>query len=173
MIRCLIAACVSLFLTVSQSHAQDLQKRIVVLTHSQIAALPTVPVEIVPAPGVGRAIELVQAYAVSNWYPIDQYSNISHEGFLTFALWYGDKEYQASDWGNISPFGNNINKPMWRFLPWLAVASDSTRALRLSANYIDNLPLLLRVTNGANGNFTGGHASNTLTVTVFYFLVDL
>lgn len=173
MTRRFVIVCSVLLSLVIPAQAQDIQKRTVVLTDSQIAALPTTAVEIVPAPGVGKAIELLQAFVVGNWVVADHYTNVADEGFLSFALWYGDFEYMGSDWGDISPFGNTINKPMWRFLPWVPLGVSVTRTLDLSANYIDNLPIYAMVTNGANGNFTGGNSANTLTITIYYLVVDL
>lgn len=178
MMRALGVLCLLAWASVAHAQTPDCQghlcKIVVTVSHAQIQQLPSTDAAIVPAPGAGKAIVLVRAYAVGSWQATDGYTNVSQVGFLQVGLYYGAEEFQASNIGDISPF-RLADRPTWNFLPSIQGAPTDTppRAEDLSADYIDNLPLNLAVTNGSAGDFTGGHSANTLTVTVYYLVVDL
>lgn len=170
---CVAAWMLSLGMAQAQTPA-TVYAETVTLTDAQIRALPSTSVQVVPAPGAGKALVFLRAVAVGSWTAANGYTNVSQVGFLQVAIYYGAEEYQASDLGDVSPFGIE-SRPMWQFQPWTAPAAtgQSPRADDLSALDVENVPFRFVVTNGSAGDFTGGNAANTLTVTVYYLVVDL
>lgn len=61
--------------------------------------------------------------------------------------------------------------PIWLLSPFADVTAGASAYNSLSD--FQNQPLMFRMTNGAVGNLTGGHASNTLTVSVPYSVLDV
>jgi hypothetical protein len=138
-----------------------------VLTDAQIKALPSTPVELVPAPGAGKVV-MVSDYVWQVKTPGADYTNIEFGETSSITLIYGaDYQDDASEgFENIGfCFENNrINR--FCGVGFLQVKTWEEAAIINKAVY-------LYAENGSSGNFTGGHASNTLEITVFYSIVDL
>lgn len=146
-----------------------LQKATVELTDAQIKALPTTPVQVVGAPGSGKAIVLISA-VLSTVIAVD-YTNFDGT-FSVLRLNYGS--------GDAS-----INAVAEELLTGVGAGSvvvlgsqaytDGSTIFASSNGPGDNLALTIVAANGnpSAGNFTGGNAANTLTVTVFYTTVDV
>lgn len=80
--------------------SQIYQSEPVVLTDAQVKALPTTGIQIVPAPGAGKALSFVAglavAHKVAGYTNVDQYANIIYlqnpTGSLFFAM---------GEWSNV------------------------------------------------------------------------
>ena len=140
------------------------------LTDAQIKALPTTPVEVVPAPGAGKMLLLNQ---VSIVYPassvMNSYDNID-AGATYVSVIYGS-DYQEEGSGYVNDIGRLFEQPgnIFKVKPfnidgvdWVTIASP-----------VENQGFFLYADNNASNNLTGGDPANTLEVTVFYSIVDL
>src|SRR6266508_3161660 len=151
-----------------------LQRAIVTLTDAQIKALPTTSVEIVAAPGAGKAIFPLAAWFRLNWFA--DYENIASSSLLTVQA--------GIQFGALFALLDNVNSDVDVLLAsggpagtnaWLPLASRASGSLSIGiAGFndavIENLPLLFQCANGGEGPLTGGHANNTLKVTVYYIV---
>jgi hypothetical protein len=146
----------------------------VILTNAQIKALPTTPIEIVAAPGVGKAI-LADAFIqqggfmfVFNW--VANYGNVDSSATVDFTL------------GNNGPhtnYGatNKVNEILTSWgdsLIWEPSYNDVAGG---GVNYnsltdLANKAVFISMTNVA-GNLTDGDAGNTIAITILYTVVDL
>lgn len=155
----------------------------VALTDAQIKALPTTPIELVAAQGAGTTIFLIGALVIIDT-SADGYANFNAGAFLmvTFAgegsgaaqslLSGGQVEDLLSAFtrysvmlGPYTTASASVTEPNPSFAPVLPSLIDvgdmENKALQISAN------------NQGSGNFTGGNAANTGSVTVLYMIVDL
>jgi hypothetical protein len=143
-----------------------------ILTDAQIKALPTTPVELVPAQGAEKGLFIHSAFFRSK-FTGGAYTNIDASYcdlslYPTYLPMFA-KDIDAS-LNNIffaNPDTENFNlSGQFQFLNnyFLGAAVDES--------VFNNHNITLRCTNPA-GNFTGGNAANTLEVTVFYSIVDL
>jgi len=147
-----------------------------VLTNAQVKALPTVPVEVVPAQGVNCWIVPMCAAYQSDFTGL-AYGNIADPVYSNLGLcWNG-----------------NINRPaveVRQATGWLnaaAISRISVGTLGTLDNLLDflNQPVICNVVdsdgtgvfvyadNQGGGNFNGGDPGNSLIVTVFYNVVNL
>lgn len=150
----------------------------IVLTDAQIKASPTTFPILVPAPGANKIIVLRGGIAVSNFSIANKYTNRS-SNFPTSILRiaYNDDFHSAStdqdpflffDGADFTPNGK-ISMIEPRVEPF--GTTNITSPLSVMENVV-NAPLKLVVYNTA-GNFTGGNAINTLTLTLYYVIVDV
>ncbi len=162
----------------SYSHGALLQKATVTLTNDQIKALPTTAVEIVPAPGAGKWLQFVRAI-----WQLDPrggaYTNLDATLRIDFLAGSGNQiatPYKEADNGALAddsgihgigfgPITNVAGSAAGPGAVWMFELSGGSSAV--------NIPIMLKAANGTLGNLTGGHASNTLTVTAYYVIVDL
>ena len=148
------------------------------LTDAQIKALPSTPVVVVPAPGMNRVLLApvtqgsMQIVLYLDWY--GDYTNIDATATWECAVGpfgpyarYGAGNKLASflGWGA----GGQANAV------WLLSKNDSTvdGAALNNLSDVQNQPITLGMVNAALGNLTGGHAANTLTVSVLYSVLDV
>lgn len=136
-----------------------------VLTNAQILDLVGNPQDLVPAAGEGLAIIPMAAFA---------YMNVNHDN----ARVYTNVDDAAKvhlvigSAGDLPDFGTDwLFKDTPGVLSWWFNATNGDDYFY--AADIGNQPIQLRATNAAAGNFTGGHAENTLTVTVHYLLAEV
>jgi hypothetical protein len=144
-------------------------KRKVTLTDAQIKALPTTEVEVVPGQGAGKMV--IFHYATVYLQHSADYGNISPDATLKIA--YSGIAISASSVLSEADFCISNLLALGLSAGQLLPASSS---LGDNGTYayddVSNRGFALRCSNTA-GNFTGGDASNTLEVTVFYSIVDL
>jgi hypothetical protein len=149
----------------------------VTLTDAQVKALPTTPVEIVPAPGSGRAILYVSGIILNDT-SANEYTNIDAAAFIRCAIDNASASVVVN--GNALQLLLDDDDPHYAFLP----AADGVDAVSADVGVvasdaygftddIDNIPLSLLAGNGAAGDWTGGDAANWMRVTVFYAVVDV
>lgn len=148
------------------------------LTDAQIKALPTTPIELVEAPGDGKVIKFQGAIIVTNF--VSGYTNITAatgaNDSCAFLCVLGNFATELSNYANNnSILTDNVRRGATLTPQQYYRDGQSTFVLEERVWALDdmmNLPLNLACYNNA-GDFTGGHASNTLKVTVFYSIVDL
>lgn len=155
--------------------AAVLYSDVVTLTDAQIRVLPTSSgFEIVPAPGADKMI--LPTSIVVNFKWEGSYTNIA--GTATLAVvhdGYGLVTSVSEAWNNgvSNLLANDANAIT--FLNPLSDISNlpDMKAGYNSPEYFSNQGLKLILYNQFNGNLTGGDPNNTLTITVFYVVVDL
>ena len=131
--------------------------RTTTLTHNQILLLQTNPVEVVPAPGVGKVNLLINSLVVTDF----SMGNYSNEVGSYFEI-----AYEAGDPTSISIGIGHLNGTT-RISSLQHSAEDESYDLVNTENKSLNL-----IINGS-ANLQDGHASNTLTITVFYVVADV
>jgi len=125
----------------------------VVLTDAQIKALPTTPVEIVAAPAAGLMI-VPLAFSLVSSFGGGAYTNV--DAGATMTPQFGSIAASAAvDVSDLTATGDDVVVPL--------DAKITGTVAGLQATALD-----LACANAALGNFTGGDAANTLTVTVVY-----
>lgn len=152
----------------------------VTLTDAQIKALPTTPVQVVAAPGVGKIAVPIMALVGLAW--TADYTNISADStFDFFWLPAGAQPFNSlfeADTSSVSSLlagGGNayaMSSPLQ--LGWTAAAPGlsvprATGDFMGGTNVVDaNISVF--ITN--SGDLTGGNAANSLKVTVWYTEAD-
>lgn len=142
-----------------------------VLTNAEMLALPTTPINLVAAPGVGKKLVAISTIiTLKNW--VANYTNIAanaelaignQHSFPTLML-----QSQGSQVSNLLAAGESAFNIALASMPSDQINTTSQSGY-LDADF-DNLPLQLRMTNGANGNLTGGNAAQSIVVEVYYML---
>lgn len=150
-------------------------QRTVTLTDAQIKALPTTPVEVVPAPGEGKI-----AYPIAGFLSIDTTEGFYENAPVTFVVvsW-GDATWEA-----LAHLETNADVPFTQGGPVYLLMSQragisgsdlAATEISTSVEQIVNAPLSLYVftEDDPAEDFTGGDPANTLKVTVWYAVVDV
>lgn len=153
-------------------------QRKVILTDAQIKALPTTPFEILPTPGEGKMIKYVSGMMVLDTVA-GAYTNVGATTASGYYLTY-EGGADASNYNMLSIF---YQAGQLRFVPNISTPFNKNPdgnlldTFTLVSNVVNkNLTLSVYNDDGADndaGDFTGGHADNTLEVTVFYSIVNL
>lgn len=153
---------------------QGFYKKTVTLTDAQIKALPTTPVDIVGAPGAGKILIFNNAYLRLVWN--DDYTNIDATANIALGS-------ALSNWvslitenvlGSVSSLLANGENSNGFLLKTQGV--DGTNIWGITGHNDDavvNNPIQILSSNGAAGDFTGGHAANTLIIVVYYDILTL
>jgi hypothetical protein len=144
-----------------------------VLTDAQIKALPSTPIEVVPAPGVNKALNVFAAVIRCD-FSAGAYTNID-PSYVDLALLPANLPIVVKDTSasiDLIPFAlADI-----RNYTLSGQFSISTGGYVLALGYDDqtfnNKSAELWWTNEL-GNFTGGNTANTMSITVLYSIVDL
>ena len=158
------------------------------LSNIQIKALPTTPIELVAAPAVGRMLIPIAAILIAHiqaaYTNIDNASGSSPAGFPH--LFIGTKDgvglrlmlvADAIDDGLLglsellTTVGDQIAVVgLAGALPWVSMPTLTTKISDLAD--VEAMNLAIGAFN-ALGDFTGGHANNTLTVIPIYLDIEV
>lgn len=148
----------------------------VTLSDGQIKALPTTPVEILPAPGPGKMIFPIGGIIYFHW--SGNYGNIASNSALVVAHANGFNLLTAVFENDGSTSVSNILNDDEDYMAILTPRSNVGIGSQTISRYdyapnFDNRNITVAAYNGFNGNFTGGDPANTIKVTVYYAIVDL
>ena len=144
----------------------------VTLTNAEILGLNTTYKEIVPAPGAGLMINLVSAvlkYDISV-----AYTNVAANSAVMIT--YSDHFLEASTLSNSPTLTGElitVFPPSSRLTAHPLYTGYSQSVIDVSdiSNH-ENLPLKL-IAENSTGDFTGGDAANTATITVYYTITNI
>lgn len=139
------------------------------LTNNQVKALPQTPITVVPAPGANRiAIPLYATGLVNS--TAGAYTNLDAAHYVALR--------HATSTDQLTTGVGIISQTAAQVLNWQPAQFPNTDlildiSVGLFPANATNKAIQIFADNGAAGDFTGGHASNSLTVTVVYVVFDL
>lgn len=149
----------------------------VTLTNAQVLALPTTPVTLVAAQGAGRLIVGADSLSFPAIFSINgpgtAYTNV--DAAATWDL-VNDGFNNSGGWANHYKAHDLLVYGVPGVGPVVDVANPTAESSGISETVNENAAnqrVYLAATNGVLGNFTGGDASNTLTVTFLYVVVSV
>jgi hypothetical protein len=164
-----------------------IRKATVVLTDAQIKALPTTPITLVAAPGSGFYLSVLSAELKSK-FDSGAYTNVNTTyAALGIAVGTGGGASGAAPTLTLSN-DSTATSPMSMLSVFLGATSRRAKLspyLEADGGYVNpgsaaasyavdlftdlnNVALTISADNNGSGDFTGGHAANTLTVVVLY-----
>jgi hypothetical protein len=153
---------------------QTVLSRTVTLTNAQILALPTTPVEIVPAPGAGKILHWATAMVVLD---ATAGAYTFNAGALAFwQLFYVGGAFPKEGSGFLVPPEAVAEKRIGWF-PIFANENDAegylqAPTLTMETDYEGQALAIADKYNG-RADYTGGNPANSMKVTVLYTVVDL
>lgn len=157
-------------------------QRKTILTHAQILTLNTTPVILVPAPGEGKLLVLQKAIW-SKTEHTTSYTGWGQADVILIAYEGGqiDASHGAYDMNALPGQGYSALGALLGNISGLENSSWVDYPTGISTDELINLPVIDKNGAGKNKAFvtycsptiTGGHADNTIEVTVFYSIVDL
>lgn len=148
-----------------------IQEVTVVLNDTQIKDLQN-GTEIIPAPGVGKAIVLVAGFVRSEIIG-DGYSAIDVSCVLLHAI----GKYRTNILKLQQILGQN-DRVGWFQIPYLALGTGAfdgeiVSPDNINSDPVENKALLIQDEWSGGGAATGGNAANKLHVTVYYIIADV
>lgn len=150
----------------------------VILTNDQIKALPTTPFDVVPAPGADKTLVFFGAlfrrsdtgFAYTN-VNADAYGGIGYGVDNVYVSAIVANDSGALEFSLTDLLNSSLMETLWpldaRTPSWYNKMNNQG-----ADEYSVNQPLVFWCSN-SDGDFTGGDPSNTLTITIFYAVVDL
>jgi len=148
---------------------------IVTLTDEQIKSLPNTPVEILPAPGGNKMF--VPVFAVFTLDAIGgAYTNLDTDPLPYLLLAPDDFEAELTNYALGMPATTATKRTIVVTYSQKAMTSGALETSVIGTDEpsvnLFNQNICIWANNNA-GNFEGGDPANTLTITVYYVIVDL
>lgn len=157
------------------------------LADAQIKTLTTRPLEIIPAPGPSKMVFPVYAILVGHFVSAYNAGALDPGGAIGDAL-----EIKAGSGGvtlfqlvndavgaKLAGLLSNIGDFVARWSIQLTERPAGDGEVEklfdsgISTSNYDNVNMVISIYSAAVGSLTGGHANNTLKITVYYLVVDL
>ena len=144
------------------------------LTDEQIKTVPTAGYEVVPAPGAGKALLLIQALITKSFGTGHEYETFDADSGLL--LYVGDAEasLRVVEDSAFGGFLSNDGSGAVLLLPKHATRDETPfdpLAAPIDLSWIENQAMTLE--HQSAGEFTAGNPANTMQVTVLYVIVDV
>lgn len=158
----------------SDTSAIAVRSRTTLLTNTQVKALPTTPVELVPAPGAGKFLWFLDAEVY-----LDALAG-GYTGANDGYLWIGHQpqvfsQENTSNGARIPRLSAGA-KQQWSHLTPIQYELEFNERFEGDADPFEVQAPLAALTlqhNDSSGGFGGGHANNFMRVTVRYSVVDI
>lgn len=141
--------------------------------HTDILTLPTIPYELLPAPGTGKFYHFLGAILIPNWSNTNKYTNVANDTGHIYITAGSNVELASVDFNSLRLFGHR---------DYMVKLESNYGNLAIQNGFQDtgggsgvsflNSALVLTVENSTNGNFTGGNASNILKARLTYEILD-
>lgn len=141
----------------------------ITLTDAQIKALPTTPIELVDAPGAGVAVVALR-FVQRTDAMAGAYSNVNAAALFNYSYGNTGNPFLDLPAGGITAnrLTDDAGIAFDMFNGWWQTVGNSWDDV---SDFVDQ-PLRFDAFNDSDGNFTGGHASNSLTLWVVYVLLN-
>jgi hypothetical protein len=164
--------------TIPDEEEDEMLSNTVTLLHADIANLPTLPFELVPAPGANKIIVPFGFVFNKSSYQADyvttdgDYIIVSYAEGETFYLNRGLFRDDAAGVGLTALSAGTDNRI---FFDWPGIYSPASGYYDpvTASNNSSGVNKALQLRASAGGNFAGGHANNTFTVTTYYAIADV
>lgn len=158
-----------------------LRKKSVTLTDAQIRHLPNQAIEIVPAPGENKALLFYRGYIIENHTGGAPYTGVNDGSYIVLSITNDEHElssYIVDDAGAslhaITGLFNSGATQVMDIFPYM-IPNSSWGVLAespLNSTVVNNKGWELYCDNGGD-DFADGSSTNTMTVIVYYDVIDL
>jgi hypothetical protein len=159
---------------VQQGASSLVQTATVTLTDAQIKALPTTPIQLVPGRGASALLPISGCFRCAF---AGGYTNLNAVASLLVS-WNANVGSVNTTFGRVAESnGSILSATTAGFFPFaLGTANDGNGFNWPPGDGLatfDGTALVVAADNATSGDFTGGAAANTLTVTVYYTVVNV
>lgn len=144
----------------------------IVLTDAEIKALPTTPIEIVPAVA-GKILKFLSAMVIID-VQAGVYTNVHADLNIQFTY-----DTALFDESASSIIVDPVNSLTDANNAWVSDVGpffytfNSAVGMTWTLVNVQGQAFQLKADNAAQGDFTGGHADNTIKVRLFYLIIDV
>jgi hypothetical protein len=147
--------------------------RSLVLTDAQIKALPTTPIEIVPAPEIGKLLRFIYGVIALDS-TAGAYTNLgTAAGYFAYDTVLVFDQASLLFHESERDFLGRAAKSQCSFPPFTSWSAAQAAQVALnSGGDLTNTNIGFTI-DSSGGNFTGGNTANTMKVTAFYEIISI